>query len=82
MAVPGCARGIIAQTAEQPELVVAVDPVRTVAAAAGSIKFEGLIWEQLVAIYAVLGTGVRALDPGPSPWLACGGVRSVDPQIV
>src|SRR5580692_10886060 len=81
VAVAGGAGGIVAITAEEPELVVAVDPVGRVAAAARIPEIVRQIWNNLGAIVAVLATGVRALDPSPRALLTRGGVRSVDPKV-
>ncbi len=79
IAVPGCTGGIVAHTAEEPELAIAVDPVRRIAAATRSPYLVRLVWAYLIAINAVGGTRVRALDPGPRAGLASGRVRSVYP---
>ena len=44
IAVPGCTGGIVAHTAEEPELAIAVDPVRRIAAATRSPYLVRLIW--------------------------------------
>src|SRR6267143_4537021 len=44
IAVPGCTGGIVAHTAEEPELAIAVDPVCRIAAATRSPYLVRLIW--------------------------------------
>jgi hypothetical protein len=62
VAVSGCARGIVARATEKPELIVAVNPVRPVAAATRTPEIVGLKWDGLVSVDTVLATGVRALE--------------------
>ena len=67
VAVPGCTRGIVTLTAEEPELAKTVDKGRRIAAAAGCPDVVGLIGTRQIAVTAVLAAGVRSLNPGPRP---------------
>src|SRR5208337_4778567 len=50
VAVPGCTRGIVALTAEEPELAITVNPVCRVAAATGSPDLIRLVWSSLITV--------------------------------
>src|SRR5579862_4073272 len=56
--VPRCTRGVVACTSEEPELPVAIDPVRRIAAATRCPDLVGLEWLSLVAVNAVGATRV------------------------
>src|SRR5271155_70406 len=79
VAVPGCTRGIVTLTAEEPELAKVVDKGRRIAPSARCPDVVSRVGARQIAVTAVLAAGVRTLNPGPSTGQHRVGVRSVDP---